>query len=292
MNGMAAFLGVPARLTALDTTLKVQNPAALSDKVENFADMEKALGGIDRFNLTRTPNFEPRRSAAVPDYCACRSVPLVYLPIQGGPVARVESWMSAMDGGTADMLVRNMNQRAMRQWKRTHKGHRSFTVLRHPLARAHSVFCDKILATGPGSYPKIRRILVRKYKLDLPDDDADWGQDDHYKAFSAFLNFVKGNLAGQTGVRVDSSWCSQIAALQGFGGFVPPDYVFREETLEQDVAMIAERLGMSSVDLPAASEPEQGFSLAAIYDDALEQLCKSVYQRDYLMFGFDAWQAS
>ena len=69
MNGLASFLGVESRLDALDRTLKVQNPSSLAEKVENFSEMEDALSGLDRFNLSRTPNFEPRRGPVVP---SCR----------------------------------------------------------------------------------------------------------------------------------------------------------------------------------------------------------------------------
>ena len=80
INGLAAFLGVGARLDRLDKRLKVQNPAALSEKVVNFDEMQNALSGVDRYNLTRTPNFEPRRSAAVPSYVAGADVPLIFMP--------------------------------------------------------------------------------------------------------------------------------------------------------------------------------------------------------------------
>ena len=67
MNGLAAYLGVEARLAQLDRRLKKQNPEPLAAKVSNFGAMEAALGagpgGIDRFDLGRTPNFEPRRAA-------------------------------------------------------------------------------------------------------------------------------------------------------------------------------------------------------------------------------------
>ena len=64
MNGLAAYLGVADRLESLDKSLKKQNPSSLSEKVVNFSDMEAAASRLDRFNLTRTPNFEPRRGPA------------------------------------------------------------------------------------------------------------------------------------------------------------------------------------------------------------------------------------
>ncbi|MDG1409068.1 MAG: hypothetical protein P8Q50_15005 [Octadecabacter sp.] len=59
-------------------------------------------------------------------------------------------------------------QKALRDWKRSHVGHRSFTVIRHPVARAHAAFCDKILPTGEGSYVGIRKMLSQQFKLNLP----------------------------------------------------------------------------------------------------------------------------
>lgn len=66
MNGLARWLGARTQLDSLNSALKRQNPEPLSDKVENFPDMERALARMDRFNLTRTPNFEPRRGPVVP----------------------------------------------------------------------------------------------------------------------------------------------------------------------------------------------------------------------------------
>ena len=57
LNGLAAFLGVKARLEAPDDTLKKQNPDEIVEKVLNPAEMEHALARLDRFNLARTPNF-------------------------------------------------------------------------------------------------------------------------------------------------------------------------------------------------------------------------------------------
>jgi len=60
MNGLAAFLGVEARLKQLDDTLKKQNPGPLEDKLENPEALAEAIAAVDVFNLGRTPSFEPR----------------------------------------------------------------------------------------------------------------------------------------------------------------------------------------------------------------------------------------
>src|SRR6056297_1337814 len=85
MNGLARFLGVKSRLEALDASLKKQNPEALEDKVSNFKEMQKLLSGLDSFNLTRTPNFEPRRGPSVPGFVTGAHAALLYMPVRSGP---------------------------------------------------------------------------------------------------------------------------------------------------------------------------------------------------------------
>lgn len=169
INGLAKWLGTPSRLPALDNALTRQNPAQISDKVKNFADMETALAGLDRFNLNRTPNFEPRRGPVIPTYLACPQTPLLFQPIASAPRDCVTGWMAKLDGVGMDGLVTEFGQKTLRQWKRKHRGHRSFTVLRHPLARAHDAFSTKLLVTGPNCFTAIRKMINRTQKLDLPD---------------------------------------------------------------------------------------------------------------------------
>lgn len=291
MNGLADWLGISGRLEALDKSLKPQNPSPISAKVSNLAEMEQALTGLDRFNLSRTPNFEPRRGAAVPSYVACENTPLMYLPIRGGPETEVIDWLAGLDGIAPHDLLTGMNQKQLRQWKRKRPGHRSFTVLRHPGARAHSVFCRRILNTGEGSYLQIRETLRKQFKLPIPGRDSKkpWTQADHRRAFTAFLEFVRKNLAGQTAIRVDSAWGTQAQALTSFGDFVPPDYVLREDDLPEMLPMIARQVGHDAPGAPPAPVPDTPFTLGDIHDDELESLISDVYQRDYMLFGFRAW---
>lgn len=291
MNGLAAWLGVDARLDKLDTKLKVQNPAPLSEKVTNYEEMAQALARMDGFNLSRTPNFEPRRASAVPSYMTAAKAPLIYLPIRSGPEAQVAAWLAALDNVSVGNLPTGMAQKPLRQWKRTHPGHRSFTVLRHPVARAHHAFCTRILQTGPGSFPAIRETLRRLVDLPVPDGFPDPAYDAvaHRAAFLVFLDWVRANLQGQTSVRVDPHWASQSAILSGFGQFAMPDCVIRETDLGADLAHLARQVGIEShPDLPAVDD-SLPFDLSAIYDAQVEAAAKSAYQRDYVMFGFGAW---
>lgn len=293
INGLARFLGSDERLGALDASLKIQNPGGLDGKVSNYDEMERALSGQDLFNLSRTPNFEPRRGAAVPGYVTGARVPLLYMPVRSGPEDEVCAWMAALDDVPVDTLPTHLNQKALRQWKRRNPGHRSFTVLRHPVARAHDAFCKKILSTGPGAFADIRKTLRNFYKVPIPGGGPDDSYDRraHREAFVGFLNFLRANLSGQTNIRTDAHWASQVAILQGMAQFGIPDMVVREADMEQHLTLLAAQVGYRDVQPPRHAPEDDPVALADIYDDEIEKLVSEIYQRDYVMFGFEAWTA-
>lgn len=293
MNGLARFLGSDAQLEVLDQSLKKQNPAALSDKVVNFTEMEQVLSVLDRFDLTRTPNFEPRRGAAVPSYVAAAESPLLYMPVRGGPEDLVAGWLAGLDDADSSALVTGFTQKTLRQWKRQRPGHRSFTVVRHPVARAHAAFCDKILETGPGTYAEIRQTLRQQWKLPIPSGapGSDYGAPEHRAAFLAWLDFLRQNLAGNTPIRVDPYWAGQAQVVQGFAEFALPDAIVREARLREELAVLAATAGKSVMpQLPDETDPH-GPRLREIYDAEIEEAVRKLYPRDYMTFGFGPYAA-
>lgn len=286
MNGLAAFLGVPSRLGALETTLKKQNPEPLETKVGNFAEMEQALARLDRFNLSRSPNFEPRRGPSVPAFLTAATSKLLFMPIKSGPVEAVSAWLSALDGAPP---VGEHSQKTLRQWRQAHPDHRSFTVLRHPLARAHSAFVTRILNRGAGGFVEIRENLVRHFGLKLPAGDALPDPETHAAAFTAFLQFLKANLGGQTAIRVDAAWASQLAVLQGMSVVSLPDLILREEDLATALPQLAALAGKASPLLALPLDPDAAL-LAQIVTPAMQTLAREIYQRDMIQFGFDLWR--
>lgn len=289
MNGLAMWLGCESRLDGLDKKLKKQNPAPMSAKVSNYEEMAAALARLDRFNLDRTPNFEPRRGAAVPTYVAGAQAPLLYLPVRSGPEEAVRNWLAALDGVVEDDLVTGFTQKTLRQWKRRRPGHRTFTVLRHPVVRAHAAFCDRILNTGKGSYLRIRQTLRKQFGLSLPEtgDDPTYDTAAHRAAFLGFLGFIRMNLGGQTSIRVDACWASQAAVLEGTAGFAPLDMIIREQTLTEGLRHLADQVGLES---PRITSPDAHLdALFAVYDDEIEKAARDAYMRDYVTFGFGDW---
>ena len=295
MNGLAAFLGVDARLENLDKKLKKQNPEPLEDRVSNFSDMQDALRQLDQFDLSRTPSFEPRRGPAIPTYIAADKAGLLYMPLRSGPDWAVVRWLGDLEGMRPRELQRKFTQKTLRQWQEAHVGHRAFAVLRHPVARAHAAFCDCILGDGPGSFPGIRANLRKVHRLSIPEDTPDLSNrssyDDasHKEAFLGFLRFLRNNLAGQTSIRVDPAWASQLALLQGMAEFAVPDMILREDRLAADLLMLTEQVGITETPQLIPTEHAHHDRLVSIYDATIEEAAREAYGRDYEAFGFGNW---
>ncbi|SMR82481.1 hypothetical protein SAMN04488030_2834 [Aliiroseovarius halocynthiae] len=288
VNGLGKFLGAEHEITSFSGKFKKQNPETIADKVRNMDELVETVQTIDLFDLGKVPNFEPARPPAVPTYVTAENAPLIFLPIKGGPTERVQGWLQGFGELTSDFT-----QKTLRQWKNRNKGHRTFTVVRHPVARLHSVFCTHFLQGGPETYWNIAAALRDHYDISLPKrlPDADWDVGAHRKAFLGFADFIRRNLAGQTSIRVDAAWATQSAVMKGFGEFQLPDRILREEQIEDGLLSLAHEVSMSSPGLPAQEE-DAPFTLSQIYDADVEAAVKAAYQRDYMMLGFWPWGKS
>lgn len=293
INGLGLFLGGQTPLDGLQQSLKKQNPGALKDKVSNPEEMENALADTDIFGVGRAPILEPSRGAGVPSYVAAAQAPLLYQPLMGGATQTVLQWMADLDGVTPEDLATGFSQKTLRQWMRRNKGHRVFTVVRHPMARAYQSFCDKILSVQEDAYTDIRAKLQDSFGLKLPKDPHDESYDlaAHRAAFDGFLSFVKANLDRQTVIRVDPAWASQTQLIQGITQVAPPDLVIREHNLSLGLAYLAAETG-SDAPVLQSYEVDAPFSLQEVYTDALEKKLRDIYNRDYLNFGFRPWAKS
>jgi hypothetical protein len=201
------------------------------------------------------------------------------MPVQGGPQARVTAWMAGLGRVQGDFV-----HKSLRQWMRTAGGKRSFTVLRHPLARAHAAFCDRVLNGGA---PELRGALNRTFALDLPPPHktGQMGLSDHQAAFLAFLRFAKMTLSGQTGMRVDAHMATQTAVLQGFAQFQGPDLVLREDRLADGLRFLCAETGHDCPPLPDMPDTAT-FPLALVRTPDIDSAAHDAYARDFLGYGF------
>lgn len=279
INGLARWLGLDEQREGLNRSVKKQNPQALTDKVTNPDEMVSALSGFDRFDLTRTPVFEPRRGAMVPGYMAGPNVGLLYQTLRGGPVDAIRGWLEALNGCALD---EGLNQKRLRQWMRAHPGHRTFTVIRHPVARAHAAFCDLILPESVPGFEDIRAALIAHQDVPLGAD--------HRAAFKGFLAFLGRNLNSQTNIRVDPAWASQTAIIEGFAKVRAPDMILREDALGTELPALARFVGLDDIVVPQTTDPHVA-QLRDVYDEDIEALAHAAYRRDYINFGFGGWRS-
>lgn len=290
MNGLVAYLGGKEKIDSPSKSTKKQNPKPLEETVENFDEMKRMLAEVDVFDLNRTPNFEPRRGPGVPGFVAAAQSPVLFMPIRSGPEDNILRWLAELDGDAKADLITGFSQKSLRQWKRQSKGHCCFTVIRHPAARLHRAFIRHILVPGPENYAAIRETLRKSYKVPIPKGapDASFSVEEHRAAFLAFAEFIKGNLNGQSSIRVDAAWASQSEVLQGFAKVMLPDVIIREEELPAGLDYVARRFGQRSPEVAQKSD-DAVFSLSTIYNPDVEAAVRAAYQRDYMNFGFGPW---
>ncbi|MCC5971289.1 MAG: nodulation protein NodH [Pararhodobacter sp.] len=280
LNGLAAWLGVKGRIDAPSRMLKKQNPEPIEAKLVNPQALAPGLARLDRFDLGRTPNFEPRRAPMLGACHAGAQTPLLFLPLRGAPEGEVLHWMAALDGGAASDLRRDFTAASLRDWKRANPGFRAFTVLRHPLRRAWWAFNRRVLT---GDAKPVVEHLVRLYGVSFPDDPQHLSPDEKRAAFLAYLRFVRASLSGQTGLQPWPFWASQAALLDGFGQIAPPDLILREAELATDLPRLAAQMGH-----PAPPSWQNADDIAPPVDPEIEAAAQEAYWRDYDQFGFDA----
>ncbi|MEZ5750603.1 MAG: nodulation protein NodH [Paracoccaceae bacterium] len=281
LNGMARWLGVHGQLDDLPRSVKKQNPEPLESKLTNPQALAAGLARLDRFDLGRTPNFEVRRGPMLDAWHGGKTVPLLFMPTRGAPEGEVIEWLAALDEVPREALPRDFDAGRLRDWRRAHPGSRGFTVLRHPLRRAHVAF-ERVL-NAP--IEPVREHMARLFAMPLPEPGTPLPPDEHQRAFKAFLRFAAASLSGQTGLQPWPIWASQAALVQGFSQSALPDMILREDQMIDGLALLARQVGRPECPTPRMAPHDP--LLALILDDEIADLCQGAYQRDYDTFGFD-----
>ena len=290
LAGLGVFLGSDGPPDGSKVKAKVQNPTPVLARLTNPQVAEEALNKLDSPDLGRNQVYEPNRGPGIRYFRVCKSAPLIYMPIRGAGIDPVPEWMKQQD--PEGEVLSGMSQKDIRKWKRQHGGHRSFTVLRHPLPRAHDAFCRFILSTDAENYADVRSALVTQYDIHLPKHwpSDDWSVEDHQNAFLKFLQFLAGNLGGQTALRVDNTWATQSVLLHAIGQFSVPDRIVREHEMQVELSRLSKELGLQEVEPPRLFGSENPFQLCEVLTPAIEEAAAAAYRRDYVMFGFENWQ--
>ncbi len=281
LNGLAAFLGVESRLKTLDFRFKKQNPEPIEEKVSNPQEMRQGLATLDWFDQSFAPNFEPRRQGMVPQYVASEGAPLLFMPIKAAPESPIKKWLQ-----TYGALVQDFDRNSLRKWKAGNPGQRSFTVVRHPLARAYSAYCD-LLARD--FMPELRPYLKRVHKFILPPKGKGFETEAEFRhGFLVFLELAKYMLAGRTELRILPAFATQSALIHGFSQVQSPDMLIREDRLAEGLAYLTADVGIP-LSPPPQIKLNGPYDLAKLYGPDLEEAAQAAYSRDYIGFGFKPW---
>ena len=298
-NGLSQFLESEEELEGLKEKIKRQNPEGLSEKVNNYKEMMEQVKSIN-FLDSGLPEFhEPERHAAAKNFIVGETAPLLFQPIGTYGQYVIENWMSSHCDG---QLSSGLKQKEIFEWLRSHPSRVSLAMLAHPVVRAHDAFNKHIFQSGDSGFPWIRKILIEQYNVKLPDavlcetlnrgalDSIGYDVEDYRQAFKKFSKFLNGNLKGQTRARIDHSWASQTAILDGYTKAVHPDYLLRDNTYKNALQLIEDQLGLPNITVGDIDLDEAAFSIEQVYDEEVEELIAKAYSRDYMNFGFKSWR--
>lgn len=300
-NGLAHFLDSEEQLEGLKEKIKRQNPEGLSEKVNNYKEMMDQVRSIN-FLDSGLPEFhEPERHAAARNFILCDNVPLIFLPISNYGKSTLMEWMNMHLQAEGGKLMSGLKQKQIFNWLEENQVRTAFSFLAHPVERVHDAFNKYIFQSGESGFPWIRKILIEQYNVKMPDaalcetinkgalDSIGYDVEDYRQAVKKFAKFLNGNLKGQTRARIDHSWASQAAILEGYTKVIHPDYLLRPQSCNDVLRLIEDQMGLDHIAIGEMSEDDAAFQLAQIYDEELEQLVAKAYSRDYLSFGFKDW---
>ncbi|CUH39920.1 hypothetical protein JSE7799_02648 [Jannaschia seosinensis] len=270
LNGLAAFLGIAARLDTVPGKIKKQNPGEIEEKVENVAEMRAHLALLDPFLLSRSVHLEPARGPAAGMLMAAAESPVLAAPLASDTSEALRTWLTALDGAPP---TESRTLKELRPWMRRHGGFLSFTLLRHPLARAYTMFTGMLSDKGREANI-LRRIVTNQHGVDLGGPEK--------AAFLGFLKFLKANLNGQSALPVAPERATQAALLAGMAQTMLPLRLIREGEAQAELDRLAGRASPRLNLLGRAA-------LNAIADDEIEAACADAYRRDYEALGFRRW---
>jgi LPS sulfotransferase NodH len=300
-NGVASYLGVDQRITEFATTTKRQNPAGMRDKVTNYDEMQAGLRELNHFETDADPYVEPSKTRGSVSIHAGRTVPIMYFPLGNDYSDPVLDWMRDMELDNQPAQTK-MKGREVLNWLSEKSDRVIFTCLVSPIERAYRAFNNRIVFIDPEKNKWIRRILIGQYDLDLPawpegrtpnaEDlaNANYTPAQHSQNFEKFLDFVYGNLRGQTRAPIDQQWCSQNAAIAGYARWSVPNFVIPPHQREMMFAIIQQQLAIKPAGKSQRVVQSELIALADVYNAKIETKARKAYAEDYQKFGFQNWK--
>ncbi|HAB37676.1 MAG TPA: hypothetical protein DCE52_06725, partial [Rhodobacteraceae bacterium] len=255
-NGVASFLGTDQKLEQLAAVTKRQNPSGLRDKLTNYDEIRHQLTELNLFESDSDPYVEPSKTRGSVSVHAGRTMPIMYFPITHDPNDETLRWMANIETGGLSPKTK-MKGREIQDWLSNHTDRAVITCLEHPVERAYRAFNNRIVFLPSEKNKWIRRILGGQYGLKLPQWPegkvpdrvdliaANYNSTEHAENFSKFLDFIQGNLRGQTRAPADATWGSQHIAVQSYHRWTAPNFIIMPEQRARIFTVITEYLGLN-----------------------------------------------
>jgi LPS sulfotransferase NodH len=300
-NGAAKFLGTDQKLTALAATTRRQNPASLRDKVTNYDEMRAGIVELNHFENDTDPYVEPSKTSRSVAVHAGRTVPIMYFPLIFDGKDPVVDWMRELEQDDHTPQTK-MKGREIHDWLSTNSDRVVFTCLENPVERAFRAFNNRIVFMNPDKNKWIRRVLVDQYHLELPNwpegkrprasdlKDVKYTSEQHSKNFVKFLEFIHGNLRGQTRAPVDPQWGSQHIAIVSYAQWTVPNFIIHPDHRYAIFATIQRQLGINPIKKVQQTQKRDLIALREVYSEKIEAAARSAYTEDYMKFGFQNWK--
>jgi hypothetical protein len=256
LNGIAAFLGVEGRLETVSNKIKKQIADPPSVMIENWDEV------ADLFETDTATHRFRSGGPGVNRYLAAAGLPLLYMPVRGGSDREFDEWFSSF----GEALT--FNQTSLRHWREETSELRSFTIVRHPMDRLIALYFSDIRSD-------LKDKLERRYQVRFTPHPTD---EDLIK----FARIVRATASTQTSIKAPPGWAPQSDNLRDLTQLSAPDHVFREETLEEELLALCERLGIQCPPLPEVR------SLRNFHSAELDAEVRALWGVDYVNFGYAA----
>jgi hypothetical protein len=287
LEGIVVFLGLPAPDPALfagPVALRRQNPEPPETKVENPAEMARALARIDWLGAEHPPGGLPRPVQSMADALISARAPLLWFPVTGAaPRHAVADWLARLGAGQAEGgVIAGFGPRMLGRWLARNAGRRRvFTIVDHPLPRAYRAFAAAVIG---GGMPALGPLILRRAGI-APGDPAPFADTaQHRAAFVAWLHHVAGD-----GIGTDAAARPQAELIAGFAEVAVPDQILRMDRIARDLSALSRAMDLPD---PGWVQPEPDpilMGLAAIRDAELEAEAARLLWRDMRAFGFGRW---
>ena len=239
------------------------------------------------------------------EFIATKNFPLVYLTIPKNACTTIKYAMHLIDGNEPLQNKKNIHRKINRTessligWIREKnlisklkEENFAFTLVRNPLHRIYSCYCDKIYNITPQSFQRIRNYLIENQFIDLPKwrvpKSNERSLENYRTNFKGFLRFVELSINGKTSIKNDPHWDTQSNIINAAKEYTfTLNFIGKVENIEQDLNKVLRQFSQEfSHEHPKLNKGEKQFKLEDILDNEILATITSIYKEDFKNYGY------